>query len=559
MVAAPLPPSSSLRPWVADVVRAHAPVVSLRDYQGEAIHRVVHAVGRDGKRRVMVVLPTGAGKTTVFGGLIHGWMADDMGRVLVLAHRDELIAQAVASLSMWVPRHLIGIVKAERDETDRPLVVASIQTLARPHRLARVGQFGLVVYDEAHHAASRSSREVLTELGVFRSDGPVLLGVTATPSRADGVRLDDVIEDIVYARTITEMQIDGWLVPIAGRAYRLLASSEKPRLGIDGDYSASWSEKMMLAANAPGKIVEAWQESAPGLKTLVFTPTVSIAKAVAESFSAIGVAAEWVAGEMAKNDRRGVIARFKSGETRVVANCAVWTEGFDEPSIECVVLGRPTKSQSAYLQMLGRGLRPFPGKAVCTVIDCVGVVGQMDLDAALDLGGKDVGSAHVPSEDQEMEASGEGVPYEVIDGRLVGTDLAIGRGERARWIDLGDDWWALRLIGTRGQSRSGAWMTVEPDGDGMWSVKRRGDDNSIEVVRTGLTDEWAYGIAQGIAKREGKLKQMGERARWLDRPISEGQLAWAGTRYGALPSWTGWELVIAEAKDKAGRWKRGRR
>lgn len=547
-------------PWWVDRVREHEPIVELRDYQDEAIDAVVRAVGREGKRRVLIVLPTGAGKTVVFGGLIHGWMASDMGRVLVLAHRDELIDQAVASLSMWAPRHLIGVVKAARNETSSPLVVASIQTLARPHRRAQLGRFGLIVYDECHHIASKSSREIMDDLGVFADQGPVLVGVTATPTRADGVRLDDVFEGIAYARTITEMQAGGYLVPITGRAYQLLGGAGKPQVSrMDGDYAAGWSERVILAANGPSRIVEAWRETAPGKKTLVFTPTVAVAKAVADAFVAAGVRAEWVAGEMAKQDRRGVIARFKSGETTVVANCAVWTEGFDEPSIECVVLGKPTMSQAAYLQMLGRGLRKFPGKAECVVIDCVGVVGQMDLDAALELGGKDAGDGpKTPAEERE-ERDPDGIQFELADGRLVGTDLQVGRGEKGRWVDLGDGWWALRLLGERGRPRSGAWMVLEPADDGSWSVVRRGDDGSKDVVYGGLDEEMAYGVAESVAKREGKLRQVGERARWLDRPISEGQLSWASTRYGATADWSAWDLLIVEAKDRAVRWKRGRR
>lgn len=552
MVAEPMPP------WWVERVRQHEPIVELRDYQDEAIDAVVREIGREGKRRVMIVLPTGAGKTMVFGGLIHGWMASDMGRVLVLAHRDELIEQAVASLAVWVPRHLIGVVKAARNETSSPLVVASIQTLARPHRLAQLGSFGLVVYDETHHAASKSSREILANLGVFAPQGPALVGVTATPSRGDGVRLDDIFEGIAYARTITEMQAGRWLVDITGRAYQLLGDVGKPKLGIDGDYAAGWSEKVMLAANAPSRIVEAWQETAPGKKTLVFTPTVAVAKAVAEAFNAAGTAAEWVDGEMAKTDRRGVIARFKSGETQVVANCAVWTEGFDEPSIECVVLGKPTRSQAAYLQMLGRGLRRWAGKSHCIVIDCVGAVGQMDLDAALELGGKDLTDAQ-PSEGEPKDKDAGGVQFTMADGMLVGADLALGRGQRGRWVDLGDDWWALRLMGERGKARSGAWMVVEPDLAGAWAVTRRGDDNSKAAVYAGLTQELAYGVAESVAKREGKLNQMGERARWLDRPITEGQLSWARTRYGATAAWSSWDLLTAEARAAAARWKRGRR
>jgi superfamily II DNA or RNA helicase len=553
MVAAPM---SS---WVAERVRAHQPVVTLRDYQDEAVTAVARAVEYEGRRRVLVVLPTGAGKTLVFGALAYAWLADAMGRVLVLAHRDELIQQAVEKLSYVLPRHLIGVVKAEQDETDAPVVVASVQTLVHEQRLARVGRFGLIVVDESHHIAAASYRTILAALGAFEAGGPVVVGVTATPKRADGVRLDDIFDGAaVYSRTITEMQALGWLVPIVGRSYQLLgdAAPVKARTGIDGDFAAGWCETLMLGANAPAKMVEAWRDDAADRKTLVFTPTVSVAKATAEAFTSAGIAAEWVAGTQSQTDRRAVLSRFKRGETRVVANCSVWTEGFDEPSIECVVLGRPTNSQSLYLQMVGRGLRTFPGKDACMVLDMVGIAGQMDLDAALDLRGKDLGAA---ARSDDERGAGEDVPFVVSDGLLVGADLAFGAGRKGRWIDLGDDWWAFRLLPERGKPRTGGWLALEPDSAGSWTVRRHGDDSSVSTIREGLSVDWAYGIAEGVARREGKLFQVGERAKWLDRPISPATLAWAASKFGAPPEWTQWQLMQAQAQQAAARWKRGRR
>lgn len=558
MVAEQQPPLSS---WVAAVVRKHQPEFPLRDYQEEAVTAVANAVHIDGRRRVLVVLPTGAGKTLVFGALSWGWLADGEGRVLVLAHRDELIQQAVEKLSYMVPRHLIGVVKAERNQTDSPVVVASIQTLARPNRLAQLGQFGLVVYDEAHHSASHSARGILSSLGVFGPDGPVLVGVTATPKRADGVRLDDIFEgEPVYSRTITEMQALGWLVPIVGRSYQLLGSGPpvKARKGIDGDFAAGWCETMMLGANAPQKMVEAWQADAPGRKTVVFTPTVSVAKATAAAFLEAGVSAAWVAGEQPKADRQEALAGLKAGRTLVVANCGVLTEGWDEPSIECVVLGRPTNSQSLYLQMIGRGLRPFRDKESCTVLDMVGIAGQMDLDAALDLKGKALGAAGRAASDDPREAR-DGVPFMVSTGDLVGMDLAFGAGKKGRWIDLGGGWWAFRLLPERGKSRTGGWLVLEPEDEGGFAVRRRGDDQSKVLIRAGLSESYAFGIAEGVARREGKLFQVGSRAKWLDRPISPATLAWTADKFGATAAWTQWQLMQAQAQTAASRWKRERR
>ncbi len=174
---------TGLASWVADRVRAYQPVVTLRDYQADAVHHLAHAVGHDGKRRVVIVMATGGGKTVVFGALAHAWLADNMGRVLVLAHRDELISQAVAKMALWIPRHLLGIVKAGQNTTDSPIVVASVQTARIPRRLEQLGAFSLIVIDECHHAAAQSYRDILDGLGAFDPDGPVVVGVTATPQR----------------------------------------------------------------------------------------------------------------------------------------------------------------------------------------------------------------------------------------------------------------------------------------------------------------------------------------------------------------------------------------
>ena len=556
-MVAMLRPPGDLAPWVPERVRAHEPAFPLRDYQEEAVTAVAQAVHRDGRRRVIVVLPTGAGKTLVFGALAWGWLADGEGRVLVLAHRDELIQQAVEKLAFMIPRHLIGVVKAEQNQVDAPVVVASIQTLMRPNRLAQVGRFGLVVYDEAHHSVSQSARATLEGLGVFTDDGPVLVGVTATPKRADGVRLDDIFEgEPAYSRTITEMQALGWLVPIVGRSYQLLGSgpAAKARKGIDGDFAAGWCETLMLGANAPRKMVEAWQADAAGRKSVVFTPTVSVAKATARAFQEAGISAAWIAGEQPRADRQAALEGLKTGRTMVVANCGVLTEGWDEPSITCVVLGRPTNSQSLYLQMIGRGLRPFRDKQDCVVLDMVGVAGQMDLDAALDLRGKPLGAE---AESSAPRTSNEGVPFAVADGRLVGADLALGAGKKGRWIDLDDGWWAFRLLPERGQPRSGGWLVLEPKDDGSWAVRRRGDDRSVVVVHDGLPESYAFGIAEGVARREGKLFQVGSRATWLDRPLTPATLAWSASKFGARPEWTQWQLMQAQAQAAAARWKRG--
>ena len=174
----------------------------LRDYQHEAVE-AVFAAQAAGTRRQLLLLPTGTGKTVVFDAVIERVLHQTGGRALVLAHRDELLSQAQAKLRAVAPRLRSGIVRAERDEHDAQVVIASVQTLIRPARLARLGtDFDVVVIDEAHHAAADSYTFILRQLGAFDDDGPLLLGVTATADRGDGQGLDGVFESIVYLSLI---------------------------------------------------------------------------------------------------------------------------------------------------------------------------------------------------------------------------------------------------------------------------------------------------------------------------------------------------------------------
>src|SRR5918999_5255515 len=176
-------------------------MLTLRPYQTEAIEAIL-AAEVCGVRRPLVALPTGTGKTVIFAHLI----GQRQGRSLVLVHRDELIQQAAEKLSLIAPGLEVGIVKAAKDEVAAPCVLASVQTLSRESRLARLPLgFNTVIVDEAHHGVAETYRRVLTAVGSFNPDGPLTVGVTATPMRGDQVGLDAVFQEIVYRRSIMEM------------------------------------------------------------------------------------------------------------------------------------------------------------------------------------------------------------------------------------------------------------------------------------------------------------------------------------------------------------------
>ena len=285
--------------------------LSLRPYQHEAVDAVQAAVDR-GVQRPMVVLPTGCGKTVLFAALI----ARRGGSALVLAHRDELLRQAAEKIAIADPTLALGVgfVAAQRDDVGSPVVVGSVQTLARANRLARLPkQFDTVVVDEAHHASARSYRRILEYL----SPSPLILGVTATPTRADGKQLGDVWQEIVYQRGIAEMIRAGYLADIRGVRVGLeqVKLDEVEQSG--GDFDADALGKVLEQASAPLHVLTAYRQHATGRKAIVFVPTVALAHRMATVFREAGIRAEALDGKTPWEQRRGdPRATAHRGDTR---------------------------------------------------------------------------------------------------------------------------------------------------------------------------------------------------------------------------------------------------
>jgi superfamily II DNA or RNA helicase len=482
-----------------------APGIALRDYQREAL-AAIHAAAARGIARQLVVLPTGTGKTVVFGALIAG----SPGRALVLAHRDELITQAVDKLLMAAPGLEVGIVKGERDDTGAPVVVASVQTLARPPRLARLRpDFALVVVDEAHHAAADSYRRVLDYV-----EAPLVVGMTATPERADGVPLDGW--RVVYRRELLEMISAGYLADLRAIQVRLAADFHALHTRA-GDVIDREAEELLLAADAPHHAVAAYQAHAAGRKALLFTPTVRVAHAMAEAFENAGVAATAIDGETPTDARRATLRQFGAGAVRVVANCGVLTEGFDEPSADCILIARPTRSRSLYVQMIGRGTRPFPGKGDCLILDLVGATTRHDLMTA----------AAVLGVTREQTLAERGVRAALDEerrdqlrlqheGQLVAQDVDLFRRRPLHWIAAGPGCFLLSL----GEAGS---LVLEQQ-DARWRVVVR-ERSGARVLADALPLDYAQGTAEDYARRSGAGAFVDPNAAWRSAPATDRQIA----------------------------------
>src|SRR5713101_3310464 len=430
-----VPMPHSLSTWRSPAMPAVAapPMMRLtpRPYQHEAVAALLAAAAR-GVQRPLLVLPTGTGKTIVFALLVQR----RGGRSLILAHRDELIQQAVDKLHLVDPTLPLGVVQAMRDEHTAPTVVASVQTLSRRTRLTRlVPDFQTIVIDEAHHAPAPSYRRILEYCRAWRANGPLVVGVTATPERGDRQSLRQVFERIVYQKTLLEMMQAGYLVDL--RAVQVLLQADFDALRTaHGDFVDAELETLLLAANAPAQVLAAFQAHAADRKALLFTPTVALAYAMAETFCAAGIAAEALDGTTPLATRRAILQRLPTGATRVVANCAVLTEGFDEPSVDCIIVARPTQSLPLYEQMLGRGTRTYPGKTDCLLLDVVGVSTRHTLYTAATLFACEAATLTQRSVLEVLAARERQArqPAEVVAGTLRSTPVDLFARRTLRWV-----------------------------------------------------------------------------------------------------------------------------
>jgi DNA repair protein RadD len=337
--------------------------MDLRPYQLEAVEQLRNRY-REGAKRALLICPTGGGKTVIFSH-VAGKSVERGSRVIVIAHRRELVKQASDKLAAFGLSH--GIIQAGfRPRPHCPVQVASIQTLLG--RATAISRADLVVIDEAHHVTTKNGYSKV----LARFPEAKVLGVTATPWRLDGKGLGDVFDAHVVARTPRELRDDGFLVPVGGWEYEAIdTSSARVQRG---DFVVGDLARAATSARVVGDIVGEWLKHAAGRRTVLFALSIEHSQYMVEAFKKAGVAAEHVDGEMPTADRDAVLQRLRAGVTHVVCNCNVLTEGFDCPELECCILARPTLSLSLALQMVGRVLRPAPGKAIARIHDHAGVL-----------------------------------------------------------------------------------------------------------------------------------------------------------------------------------------
>lgn len=441
-------------------VNRDAGLFTLRPYQEHTVkaNRDAHLgrrrpTGTGVANRTANVLATGLGKT-VIGSTMASLALERMERTIVLTHRQELADQWMQKLHSQHPTASIGLVKGSRNEWDADIVVASVPSIGTERQLLRrripADRFGLGIADECHHSAADTWQTAMGFFGAFR--GMPWSGFTATLVRGDSRALGDTWQEIVADYDIGFGVRNHFLVKPRGIRVRVkdLMLDEVKRSR--GDFQDEDLGAAMVDADAGNTMVKAYQEHLAGKRTAAFAPSVYSAKRFAETFSEAGIPTEVITGATSDEARRAIYERFRVGTTLVIWSVGVLTEGWDAPWCEGILNARPTESSGLYIQIVGRGLRPFPagGKTECIVLDVVGSSAKHRLISLKDLAGHEGDPretiAGYTDEDGTEELTGEYIDPNVkdfLDGELVAQEVDLFGDSDSAWLQTDGGVWFI--------------------------------------------------------------------------------------------------------------------
>ncbi len=358
----------------------------LRDYQKEAVKNTKKALLEN--NNTLIVAPTGAGKTIILSALINELAGEEkknedlfgLGKTVVLQHRLELVKQNSEKFIRVAPEFAdrTSILTGQEKNAQGDVVFATVQTLSTKGGMKRIQRLDYLIVDEAHHVAASTYTDVIDHYRDINSNLKVV-GLTATADRADGKGLGDVFDNVAF-KIDTDLLIQmGYLVPPDSYVMDIGLNDEIKKLG---------KKKKRLSEDAYNKelfgiykpflyrIEEEWFKKAPGRHSICFCTCIDEALELCESFKEKGHKAGVVHSRMHQKDIRTVIDQFHSGVIQVLFNVAILTEGFDCPTVNCVILTRSCSAKSTLIQMVGRGLRPiveekdkWMEKTDCMVLD----------------------------------------------------------------------------------------------------------------------------------------------------------------------------------------------
>jgi len=564
--------------------------VNLRPYQHEAIQSIASELAA-GRNRLLLQLATGMGKTAVAGSVLRhesmaGWFAqfpERDRRAILFVHREEIVDSAAETFRRLNPGAMVGIEQGDRHANRYcDIVIASIQTLAavncrRLKDLIRFHPFRLVFCDEAHRSPSKSYRNALVHLGFLPPEDAsededmsveqmtanlaqwdakapkdrILIGLTATPNRSDGVGLSAVFQSIAFQFPLRKGIEAGYLAPIVPWQVETATSLDAVRSN-KGDFNQGDLGRTVNTPERNRLAVAGWVQKAAGRPTIAFTAGVAHAHDLAAEFTSAGIVARAVSGETPKDERRQTVEDYRQGRVTVLTNDSVFTEGTDLPITSCILMAKPTKSALLFEQAIGRGLRLSDGKKDCVLIDVVDVARKHSLMTApclygLPPGLKSESGKTLEEMAEAFETFVNGHPGVNIDkmGRISIEQLAI----KASTFDM----WQVPSLGAFGAGRALNWIKVSADSfriqfpwqDGVEVVAvvpdllrkfavsctfrpANGPARQRTLAHGIETADLAAGIAEAYVLAERKLvtKLIGKDARWRKDPASDRQKDW---------------------------------
>lgn len=554
-------------------------------------------------RRQVIAIATGGGKTIVAANLVHAyqsWLATfprTHRRMIVMAHREELLHQTVDKMLRVNPTLRIDIEQASRRASDHAdVVVASVQTLSAQHG-RRLQQFDparvrIVVADECHHstcpsyvrvfehfgmlppptflpphpaptyhAALAQQRERLAQWDAQPPPPRLLLGLTATPIRGDRVGLEAVFQQIVYSKTIREMIREQFLCPLLAVRVESLTSLDEIRVKA-GDFDVKDLSRAVNVLARNKLASQAYRAHAEQRRAVVFCVDVEHARLMAMTFTLDGIEARHIDGTMGSDERAQILRDFREQRFQVLCNCQILTEGWDDAGVACIIHARPTKSSLLYTQMTGRGTRTHPGKTNCLIIDIVDATSQHSLVTLATLFGLPSGfnfhGDDVLRSTEAVEAlkrthpnlSGVSLHDIQIQSAFVDLfgplelDVSVRQAEYPWCRVYGHHVMSIPL-----QAPGKVYFDVFPTG-GQWEAWYRTSGTRGTCLGTATTLEGAIEIAEnwyhtGVPKEITRMLRLGDRA---IRALSDEQYARLASHGIALPKATPWwsaETILA--------------
>ncbi len=351
--------------------------MKLRDYQKEALHSIINLYNSNITKQ-LIVLPTGSGKTVIIAAILKFFNK----KTLVISHRKEIIKQTINTIKRFCDTD-VGIYLGKEKDLNHKIIVGSIQTCCISKELLKE-QFDILIIDEAHHSAAKTYKKLIDELGFGDNSSKLLIGFTATPNLSNGNTLGNIYQEISYHKEISEMIDSKYLVNVICRKIRTdidLKDVEVKR----GDYKKVSLCKIINTFSRNKLIVEKYKEHIKCGKTLAFCVDIKHANDLDKVFKSYNIKSEVIIGKINKLERNRILKEFRQNKIEVLISVSLFIEGFDMPEIDSILMARPTKSRSLYIQMIGRGLRPSINKDKCMVLDFIDIDHTLHQSIRLDM------------------------------------------------------------------------------------------------------------------------------------------------------------------------------